>query len=583
MIHIKSNKQQELFDPWRYLSPKRRQMLENDWPGLFREHLLDELPVNKLANCFAEGMGRPTKELHTVLGALLLQQTMDLTDPATIEQLCFNIQWHYALNIPEESDDAKYISEKTLYTMRQLMIEEHLDDVMFDAIGQKLATVFNVETKKQRIDSVHIRSNMRRLGRIRIFAETISKLLVNLKRHHQDLFDTVDQKILDRYWSKKAMASFSLVKPSESAKTLHQVSGDLFDLIEQFKDHQKVCAMHSYKLMQRVLAEQCHMDPDGDGSKVAVKNPREISSDSLQNPSDPDATYDSHKGQGYQMQIMETFSQNEDPEKKQQTLNLITHVSVQTACEHDANALMPAITDVQDRQLSPEQVLADTLYGGDNNHQSAEVKNIELVSPVKKANTSDTILLTGFTFNEKGYVTTCPAGNAPMQVKYKGKTDRFSAAFNQEACDACPLFDQCKLVSGKNKYFLRYNSKQYRIAVRRAIQQQESFVETYRWRAGIEATMSELDRRTGIKQLRVRGMPAVRFAATLKATGLNMLRASAVRKARSKAARADSSIINLIDWTFTVVKEQIFQLLSSWGRFCLKYSQLSERELYMAA
>jgi len=583
MIHIKSNKQQDLFDPWSFLSPKRRRMLENDWPGLFREHLLDELPVNKLASCFAEGIGRPTKELHTALGALLLQQTMDLTDSATIEQLCFNIQWHYALNIPEESDDAKYLSEKTLYTMRQLMIEEHLDDVMFDAIGQKLSMVFNVDTKKQRIDSVHIRSNMRKLGRIRIFAETISKFLVNLKRHHRDLFDAIDQKTLDRYWGKKAMASFSLVKPSQSAKTLHQVSADLFDLIEQFKDHQKVCAMHSYKLMQRVLAEQCHIDSGGDGSKVGVKSPREISSDSLQNPSDPDATYDSHKGQGYQMQIMETFNQIDDPEEKQQALNLITHVSVQTACEHDANALMPAITDVQDRQLSPDQVLADTLYGGDNNHQAAEVANVELVSPVKKANTSDTILLTGFTFNEKGYVTICPAGNAPMHVKYKKKTDRFSAAFNQQECDTCPLFDQCKLVLGKNKYFLRYNSKQYRISIRRAKQEKASFAETYRWRAGVEATMSELDRRTGVKRLRVRGMLAVRFAATLKATGLNILRAGAVRKARNKAAKAGSGIIGLIYQTFTVVKEQIFQLLSSWRRFCLKFSQLSERDLYMAA
>lgn len=582
MIHIKRNKQQKLFDPWSFLSPKRRQMLDDDWPGLFREHLLDELPVDRLASCFVEGMGRPTKELHTVLGALLLQQTMDLTDLATIEQLCFNIQWHYALNISEESDDAKYISEKTLYSMRQLMTDHHLDDVMFDAIGQKLAIVFNVDTKKQRIDSVHIRSNMRRLGRIRIFAETISKFLVNLKRHHQDLFDAIDQKTLDRYWGKKTMASFSLVKPSESAKTLQVVSTDLFDLIEQFKGHQKVCAMHSYKLMRRVLAEQCHTDA-GKDSKVVVKKPREISSDSLQNPSDPDATYDGHKGQGYQIQIMETFSQSEDAEEKQQTLNLITHVSAQTACEHDANALMPAITDAQDRQLSPEQVLADTLYGGDNNHQAAEVVNIELVSPVKKANTSDTILLTGFTFNEKGYVTTCPAGNAPMHVKYKKKTDRFSAAFNQKVCDTCPLFDQCKLVPGKNKYFLRYNSKQYRISVRRTNQAKASFAETYRWRAGVEATMSELDRRTGVKQLRVRGMPAVHFAATLKATGLNILRAGAVRKARKKAAIASSGPISLIYATFTDVKEQIFELLSNWGMVLLKPPQHSERELYIAA
>ena len=38
--------------------------------------------------------------------------------------------------------------------------------------------------------------------------------------------------------------------------------------------------------------------------------------------------------------------------------------------------------------------------------------------------------------------------------------------------------------------------------------------------------MSEFDRRTGVKHLRVRGMKAVRFAAIMKTIGLNILRAS---------------------------------------------------------
>ena len=260
MIRIKNHKQRQLFDPWRHLSPKRRRMLDEDWPGLFREHLLEELPVDQMLPHFTDGIGRPSKELHTVLGVLLLQQTMDLTDKAAIEQLCFNIQWHYALNIPEESDDAKYISEKTLYSMRQVMIDNHLDEMMFDAISDKLAMVFGVDTKDQRIDSVHIKSNMRRLGRISIFSQTIFKFLVNLKRHHRILFDAIDENIIARYWGKKAMAAFSMVKPSESEKTLKTVSTDLFDLIEQFKDQPAVGSMHSYKLMQRVLADQCDLE-----------------------------------------------------------------------------------------------------------------------------------------------------------------------------------------------------------------------------------------------------------------------------------------------------------------------------------
>jgi len=65
--------------------------------GLFQRELLSELPVGEVAPLFTDGFGRPTKELHTVLGALLLQQTHDLTDEETVNQVAFNILWHYRI------------------------------------------------------------------------------------------------------------------------------------------------------------------------------------------------------------------------------------------------------------------------------------------------------------------------------------------------------------------------------------------------------------------------------------------------------------------------------------------------------
>ena len=114
MIHIKDHKQKNLFDPWGFLGPKRRELLDQSWAGLFQKELLCELPVAKVASFFTDGFGRPTKELYTVLGALVLQQAHDLTDEETVNQVAFNTQWHYALNITEESDSAKYLCPKTL-------------------------------------------------------------------------------------------------------------------------------------------------------------------------------------------------------------------------------------------------------------------------------------------------------------------------------------------------------------------------------------------------------------------------------------------------------------------------------------
>jgi len=48
-----------MFDPWGYLGEKRRKLLDESWAGLFREHILNELPVEKMAPFFDEDFGRP--------------------------------------------------------------------------------------------------------------------------------------------------------------------------------------------------------------------------------------------------------------------------------------------------------------------------------------------------------------------------------------------------------------------------------------------------------------------------------------------------------------------------------------------
>jgi len=186
MIHIKDHKQKDLFDPWGFLGPKRRELLDQSWAGLFQKELLCELPVGKVASFFTDGFGRPTKELYAVLGALVLQQAHDLTDEETVDQVAFNTQWHYALNITEESDSAKYLCPKTVWNMRSIVVDNGLDALLFDHITGKLAKVSKVDTDNQRVDSVHIKSNMRRLGRIGIVTSSINKFLVNLKRGHQE-------------------------------------------------------------------------------------------------------------------------------------------------------------------------------------------------------------------------------------------------------------------------------------------------------------------------------------------------------------------------------------------------------------
>ena len=552
MLKTNRRNQQHLFDPWQSMSPQRRKKLDQSWPGFFREHILDLLPVEKMALLFPSKYGRPTKEMHTVLGALALQQFHDLTDQEASDQLSYNSQWHYALDIAEESDEAKYICPKTLWTMRTLATELGLDQDLFDATTEQLAQMFKVDTSHQRIDSVHIRSNMARLGRVGIFVKTIARFLVNLRRQYRPLWDQLDAELIERYCGKKAKECFAGIKPSQSKKILSDVASDLYRLVIVFKDSQRVADMSSYKLLCRIVKEQCDIQPDG---SIEVKAPKTIPSDSLQNPSDPDASYSGHKGQGYQVQVMETYVEHDNENKKAADLNLITHVRVEKACQSDANALLPAIEETLEKGLAPELLQADSLYGSDDNCQQAEELGVELISPAMGTQRRNGVKLSDFEFLEDGHIDKCPAGHSPvLRKKQKGN---FRQGFSIQTCCQCSFVACCPAKKGAKYYDLRYSQKTMRIVRRRQKEQTEEFKQMYRWRAGVEATMSQYDRLTGAKRLRVRGFKAVRFAAVMKAIAVNLARAVAAQRARLRPDGGDPGPIGTRSSLFSIFKELI--------------------------
>ena len=543
MINIGDHKQIPLFDPWNFLGDKCRKLIDDSWAGIFQREILPDLPVNELFEYFSTSHGRPTKDLHTVIGVLIFQQAFDLTDQETVIQLASNIQWHYALNIFNPSDAAAYMSLKTLWNNRNLILSNELDKVIFNKITEKLANVFGVDTTQQRLDSVHIKSNMRKLGRIGIFSESIHGFLKIMNKKYPVQFETVDKKIISRYHSEKAVGCFSRVKPSDSAKTLEIVSSDLYKLVVQFENDSEICDIKSYKILKRVLSEQCNVVE----SVVAPKESKKISSDSLQNPSDPDATYSGHKGQGFQAQIMETYSED----KQDTTLNLITYVDVEPAHKSDTKALIPALESVKEREMLPEVVLADTLYGSDDNTLNANEMGVDVISPVMGCSKESPLKF--FNLSDNGTIQSCPQGHTP--VKTRKKNDKYGASFNSEHCNQCPMKDKCPAKEGKRHHYVNYSDKDLRLLERREYEESPEFKDKYRYRSGVEATMSQYDRRTGGKHLRVRSLKSVRYCVVMKVTALNIFRAAMVRIARNRAIQGNLSQNHSLKLFIKIFKE----------------------------
>jgi hypothetical protein len=567
MVKIKDHKTPDMFDPTPFLGPKRKQLLATSWASLFRDVILPTLPVEKIYCHYNASQGAPSKELYSVLGVMIIQQMLDLTDEETVAQVAFNIQWHYALNITSTTDADTYISPKTLWTMRDNLTYRNLYNDIFERAVARLADVFSADVSRQRIDSIHIFSNMRHLGRIGLFVKTIKTFLVNLKRQHKDLYESLEASIVDRYMTKQGATVFSMVKPTESVKTLSTLADDVFALVERFKGSAPVTAMNSYHLLARLLKEQCIVEanPDSGAPRVSVKANKDVPSDSLQNPSDPDASYDGHKGKGYQVQVAESYSIAGETN----TLSLITAVAVEPAHKSDAHALIPLIESTQERGLGPKEVTADSLYGSDENCQKAKNLGVDVVSPVMGKTPEGAVTLVDFTTTDEGAVTVCLAGHAPEKLSQSN--GKHNAVFNAQLCDACPFLNGCPVSAGENGHVLRYTDKMLRLAQRRAREDTADFRNTYRYRSGVEGTMSQYDRVTGVKHLRVRGLPAVSFAAVMKAVGINIFRATAFRNEEKEGELAPSTAASRLYSSFKDRLHQAIAATTRWSNYMQYY------------
>ncbi len=553
MHKIVNPQQTRLFDPFDHvLTEKTRKRLLDSWPGVFRHVILELMPVDAISGHFAPAMGRPTKELYSIAGLLLIQEFMDWTKEQSLDAYRFHMNVHYALNLEPVTHD---ISKRTLERYINLFEEDGLAKMTMDEITTKLIDALGIKIDMQRLDSTHIFSDMASFGRTRLMGVAIKRFLTQLTRHGKADYDSLDESLRNRYLPGVNQLFADTKKDSQSRRLLRrQVAEDMYYLVKLFADKKEHNNRDSYKAMERIFYEQCEVHED----KVSVKE--KTGGNVMQNPSDPDATYDGHKGKGYQVQISETCN----PDNAQQ---LITAAIAQTAVEHDSNAVEGVLEDLTANDLMPDELLVDTHYTGDDNVQLAEEKGVELVGPVPPGSSKtrddgyERLNIDDFDVDETTEeVVCCPAGHKPQSSEHNNDTGKTKTVMSSSTCSRCEFCGQCPVKKAGGGYQLEHTAKDRRIAGRRREAATEVFRERYKIRGGIEGTNSGLKRRVGLGRLRVRGRPAVFHAIYFKIAGWNILRASVCAKMREIVWSRANVAVFCLDFVFlrmTIAAESV--------------------------
>jgi len=518
MVHIADPLQPHLFDPFEHLfSSLAFKSVQNGWQGVFRHVILELLPAKIVAGEFHPTMGRPTKELYSAAGLTFIMEFQDWTKEEAVQAYMFRSDLWYALNLDPGGHS---MCVRTLERYQKIFRENELAQSVMHDVTMRLVEVLELDISRQRLDSTHVFSDMATFGRTRLMGVTIKRFLTQVKRHDREVYDALSEVLLERYRPSVHQLFAGTMKDKEDRKlTRQQVAEDMHALIEDFADDKRFNNRETYKTLCLVFEQQCEL------VKKKVKVKAKTGGGVIQNPSDLDATYDGHKGSGYQVQLSETCSEENE-------VQLITCALPETASAHDSEAVEKVREDLKQSELLPEELLADTLYGSDENMQDCAADGVELVAPVPgKTPDGEALNIGDFDLDDETQtVKTCPAGHVPKSSVHNPETGETRTEMPIETCAECPQKDRCPVKQTRKTCHYEHSAKDRRLDERRRNEKTDEFGERYKKRGGIEGTNSGIKRRTGMSRLRIRGKKNVFHAIRMKIAGWNILQAARSQK-----------------------------------------------------
>jgi hypothetical protein len=524
----KTDPQTSLLEPAYALSPAKQRRLDRTWAMHFREHCLPLIAEEAFAACYCPDNGRPNVPVRLVVGLLVLKDMFDLTDTEALESADFDVRWQTALGLA--ADDLAPC-QKTLHNFRALLAADARAAALFTTTTDGLFAVLGLSSDRQRLDSTQICSNITLLSRLSRFCETHRLLLHGLARHAPAALGGVPVSVQRRYVRADGTdAPYEDARSSEGRRRLAVCARDAWRLVDALRGVElPEPAAAAYALVVRLFDEQClpldapvpAAPEDSDATEpsvpVRLRGKGEVAAGGLQSPHDPDATY-GHKGVGYTATLCETVGNGEKPE-------LITHVQLDTAFASDQQHTVPVVEALRERGLQPRELLADASFASTANVLACQTQDTELVGPVtggasSVAETPQIIVA----WRPDLPPTACSLGvpAATTQITEERVVVRFAAL----SCAGCPRAGGCPTrVQADGTRVYRASLAEAVTTQRRWAETTAAYQERYRWRAGIEATNSEVKRRHGLGHLRVRGKPRVFLALCLKALACNCKRA----------------------------------------------------------
>ena len=515
------SQQLSLTDSFNTLSPRTKRVVENSWAKGFAEVVFPAINEERFSVLYSsDKANRPNTPANAVISSLILKEMFDLTDDELLESILCDVRFQYALHTT--SCDEQPFSDRTFSRFRERLYdycEQHKRDLLQEEmrdIAQVFCQYLKLQQGMKRMDSLMVSANSKKMSRLEIVYTCVANMIKAIHRTGEDALITGG---LERY-----------LDPDDCNRTIyHRKNEGLEDRLTQtLQDAQTLlnsmdaayAALPEYTLLKRVVNEQA--EPDG---KDSVK-PREnsaISPSSLQNPSDPDATYRKKAGKdhkGYVGNLVETFDDRHA---------IITDYDYAQNTHSDSDFCKQTIEQLGKCE-EKTTLIADGAYASAENVERAANNNIELVTTALIGKLPDEVLAE-FKLDEDSHeVLSCPLGKCPYKVKFNASTGFYRVSFHKCDCEHCPLREKCRAKIQKKSAVVMISAKMVQRANYLKTLSTQEYKRLSRKRNGVEALPSLLRRKYGVDHMPVRGFVRSKIWFGFKVWAINAKRVLAAAK-----------------------------------------------------
>lgn len=495
------------------LTEREKKRLDKSWAKEFGDVILPMINEDRFSVLYSNNpASRPNNPVNVNVGLLILKEVYGQSDEEAIDSLMFDIRYQYALHTT--SFEEQPISKNSLSNFRRAVYEYnqlHGRDLIQEEVeshAEAIAKLLKIDGRMTRMDSLMVSSSCRKLTRLEIIYSCVSRMAAEAARHDEKMLPEKFKEYL-REGHRNEVIYRS--KDEEVPDRIEQAVADAEELFKLLFRETQLAETESFQILERMLAEQTE-EQDG---RRSLRSAKEISPDSLQNPTDSDAAYRTKGGNqyvGYVGNIVEDFSSTD---------SVITHYDLKRATYSDQSFAKDILSEMG-KQEEEKHLLIDGAFYADALAIEALENNIKMVPTGIVGREPKGDYSTFEIDEEMNEVKECAAGYAPLNCSFQKGI--YKAYFAKEHCSACPNRADCPVSEQRRRYMLKVAETQVHTSKLRKEMGTEEYRQLAKKRAGIEGIPSALRRKYRVDQLPVRGLARSKIWFGLKIEAINVIR-----------------------------------------------------------